>query len=67
MVIFHSYVMSLPEGKTPLNPMKPSFSYGFPMVFLWNLPVFSRTHGGPSDVRVGDVEVRWIMIQRLGT
>ena len=32
MVIFHSYV-SLPEGQAPLNPIKPSFSYGFPMVF----------------------------------
>ena len=41
MLIFHSYV-SLPEGiytnkshSIPLNPIKPPFSYGFPMVFLW--------------------------------
>ena len=25
--------VSLPEGKTPLNPIKPAFSNGFPMVF----------------------------------
>ena len=32
----------LPEGNmTPLNPIKPAFSYGFPMVFLW----FSFTRG----------------------
>ena len=31
MEIFHSYVQ-LPEGITPLNPIKPPFSYGFPMV-----------------------------------
>ena len=29
---FHSYV-SLPEGKIPLNPIQPPFSYGFPMIF----------------------------------
>ena len=37
MVIFHSYV-SLPDisyHKSAINPIKPTFSYGFPMVFLW--------------------------------
>ena len=29
-MIFHTYV-KLPEG----NPIKPPFSYAFPMVFLW--------------------------------
>ena len=24
-----------PDGKSPSNPIKPPFSYGFPMVFLW--------------------------------
>ena len=26
--------------KNPLNPIKPPFSYGFPMVFLWQMMVF---------------------------
>ena len=30
--MFHSDV-KLPEGKTPLNPIKPPFSYGFPVVY----------------------------------
>ena len=29
MAMFNRFV-SLPEGKTPLNPTKPPFSYGFP-------------------------------------
>ena len=29
MVVFHSYVW-LPEGKSPSNPIKPQFSFGFP-------------------------------------
>ena len=33
MVFFHSYV-KLPEGQKKINPIKPAFSYGFPMVFL---------------------------------
>ena len=32
MMIFHSYV-KLPADKSPSNPIRPSFSYGFPMVF----------------------------------
>ena len=35
--MFHSYVQ-LPKDishKIPLNPIKPLFSYGSPMVFLW--------------------------------
>ena len=31
----HQLCNSLPEGKTTLNPIKPPFSYGFPMFFLW--------------------------------
>ena len=31
---FHSYV-KLPEGISQIIPIKPPFSYGFPMVFLW--------------------------------
>ena len=44
MVMFHSYV-KLPEGNSYENPIKPPFSYGFPMaqrpsppcpaVFFW--------------------------------
>ena len=26
--------LNLPEGKSPLNPIKPPFSCGFPMVFV---------------------------------
>ena len=40
MVIFHSYV-KLPEGNHPLNPIKPPFSYGFPIVFHDNLKYIS--------------------------
>ena len=38
MAIFNCKTVSSPEGKPsyiPLNPIKPPFSYGFPMVFLW--------------------------------
>ena len=50
---FHSYV-SLPEDKIPVNPIKPPFSYGFPMVFPW----FSHGSNG-SAVIVIQVE-RWL-------
>ena len=45
MTIFNSY-LSLPEGnhhKIPLNPIKPPFSYGFPMVVMGvaELPVLT--------------------------
>ena len=30
--IFPSLCQRLPEGETPLNPIKPPFSYGFPRV-----------------------------------
>ena len=37
----------LPEGKSQYHPIKPPFSYGFPIVFLW-FPVgflwFSKAH-----------------------
>ena len=42
MLMFHSYA-SLPEGKSPENPTKPPFSYGFPMVFpLKHVAVYQR-------------------------
>ena len=34
MVIFNSY-FDITRGYSPLNPIKPPFSYGFPMIFLW--------------------------------
>ena len=33
---FPSFCSSLPKCKSHKNPNKPPFSYGFPMVFLWN-------------------------------
>ena len=40
MAIFNSY-FDITRGYTPLNPIKPPFSYGFPMVF-------HQVHGGSS-------------------
>ena len=34
----------LPEGKTLLKPIKPSFSYGFPMVFQRLLTIWRVGH-----------------------
>ena len=34
MAIFNSY-FDITRGYIPLNPIKPPFSYGFPMVFLY--------------------------------
>ena len=31
--IFHSKLLGITRGYIPLNPIKPPFSYGFPMVF----------------------------------
>ena len=33
--IFNSKLLVHQAGYIPLNPIKPPFSYGFPMVFLW--------------------------------
>ena len=43
------------RGYIPENPMKPQFSYGFPMVFLWfsyGSPMFHVPVGAPSLQRV---------------
>ena len=63
--------VSLPEGKTPLNPIKPAF----PMVFLWfsQLAMFDEADGSPPFLHhqsqamkeillAGDTRFQW----RLG-
>ena len=54
MAMFNSYV-SLPEGNHPLNPIKPPFSYGFPMVFPLKPPTplnFMPPSPRPGDPRL---------------
>ena len=36
----------LPEGKSQYHPIKPPFSYGFPMGFLWFSQELVRLHRG---------------------
>ena len=43
----HSYVTVYQAGYIPLTPIKPPFSYGFPMVFPW------PSHGIPRPADVG--------------
>ena len=47
--IFNSYVTNYQRVHHPLNPIKPPFSYGFPMVFLWFsiLPEDKKPFGSP--------------------
>ena len=47
------------RGYLLLNPIKPPFSYGFPMVFLWKRvhTPFPLAHGGAKAVSSRDV--RW--------
>ena len=46
----------LPEGSTPLNPIKPPFSYGFPVVFLW----FLRRSSTSCSALRGARNITWL-------
>ena len=51
MVIFNSYIshyQRVNPCKSHENPIKPSFSYGFPMVFLWFYPIIRRRSSIPD-------------------
>ena len=52
---------SLPEGITPLNPIKPAFSYGFPMVSLRFDVVFPMGSAIPraSGHSSASLEAQW--------
>ena len=52
MAIVTSKLVVITEGKSHENPIKPSFSYGFPMVY----PVHEQRHACHSsgDVHLGD-------------
>ena len=51
MAIFNSNLLVITRGYIPLNPIKPPFSYGFPMVFQISAlgEESSQVTGSPSE------------------
>ena len=70
MVIFHSYVTNYQRVNPIHNPIKPPFSYGFPMVSLWFPYGFVGKHASTTVriwlwTHIPSVGVRTLMARRL--